>query len=221
LTAVGLDEEDNQKHSRNQDKQQAGHKAEIIGFHGWIGNGVKVSLLPRILDGAFIGRCGWAVRSGLLALTTGRLHNGVWPGQRARREGFLEGLFPGGFPIGEASLGAGEHHQGALHKALTGQSPTLGPAAELLDLYRSQGAERVGLGASDVHKTGDALAAAAAVSKLALQAIKLNPFPKGHLSEIFPGVALHILSFSQETNHWHGPSRNPDILKLRQLRSVT
>jgi hypothetical protein len=90
-----------------------------------------------------------------------------------------------------------------------------------LDLHCSKGAERVGLGAPDVHKTGDALAAAATVTELALQAIELNPFPQGHVSEILPGVALHILPLSQKTNHWHGSSRNPDILKLRQLRSVT
>jgi hypothetical protein len=34
LTAVGLDVKHNQKHSRDQNKQQAGHKAEVVGFHG-------------------------------------------------------------------------------------------------------------------------------------------------------------------------------------------
>lgn len=58
LTAVGLDEEDDQEHSGHQDEQQAGHKAEIIGFHGWIGNGVKVSLPSLAFRGDFIGRCG-------------------------------------------------------------------------------------------------------------------------------------------------------------------
>lgn len=35
LTAVGLDVKDDQKYRRNQNEQQAGYEAEIVGFHGY------------------------------------------------------------------------------------------------------------------------------------------------------------------------------------------
>ena len=34
FTAVGLDEQDDQKNRRNQDEHEAGNEAEIVGFHG-------------------------------------------------------------------------------------------------------------------------------------------------------------------------------------------
>ena len=33
LAAVGLNEQDDQEDGRHQNKQQAGHEAEIVGFH--------------------------------------------------------------------------------------------------------------------------------------------------------------------------------------------
>jgi len=34
LAAAGLDVKDDQEHRRNQDEQEAGNEAEIVGFHG-------------------------------------------------------------------------------------------------------------------------------------------------------------------------------------------
>ena len=34
FSTVGLDEQDDQKHRRNQDEHEAGNEAEIVGFHG-------------------------------------------------------------------------------------------------------------------------------------------------------------------------------------------
>jgi hypothetical protein len=91
-----------------------------------------------------------------------------------------------------------------LNQALASQTPALGTATELLAFHGGEGAERFWLGTLNIDKTGNALATAPTISKLSLQAVKLDPFPKGHLSQVFPGVALDVEALTQKTNHWHG-----------------
>ena len=63
LTAAGLDVENDQEHGRNQNEQQAGDKAEIVGFHGdeWVGLRGSAGTVSPLLGGFvtnFTARCG-------------------------------------------------------------------------------------------------------------------------------------------------------------------
>ena len=57
---------------------------------------------------------------------------------------------------------------------------------------------------NNLNKTGDALTAAAAVAELPLQAIQLNAFAQGHLTQVFAGVTLHIPTLTHKSDHGHG-----------------
>lgn len=222
LTAAGLDVENDQEHGRNQNEQQAGDKAEIVGFHGdeWVGLRSSVGTVSPLLGGLianFIARCGCDVAprnlpgSSRLVLVWGRIRlgcRGLGPGGRSRRQGAGQGSRQQGGQAGLAGLGAGHHQHGMLHQGLAGQPPGLGSSDQLSLLHpgsRAQGHRRSCR--HHVHKAGDALATATAVPQLSLEAIELDALTQGHLPQVLAGVALHIAAFTHKPDHRHGNNR--------------
>jgi hypothetical protein len=120
LAAAGLYVKNDQENSRYQNKKKAGNETEIVGFHGSGEFNETVSPPPVLSLPSFIARSGGDFPFPFLKVSLG-----LWlrPCQGARGQGHFQGPGHGPLPILQAHLRTGEHHQGALNKGLTGQTP--------------------------------------------------------------------------------------------------
>jgi hypothetical protein len=73
-----------------------------------------------------------------------------------------------------------------------------------LILYSGAWGQGEGIGPFDLHETGDALAASTAIAQFSLEAVELDPLPKGHFPQVFSWITLDVPAFADEPNHRHG-----------------
>ena len=163
--------------------------------------------------GSSVSSGGIFTRAGLFFIIGLLSDRRCWPCRGPHRECRLTGRRQTSLCIGQTHLRTGEHKQRAFNKGLAGQAPILRTATQL-GLFHSragrQSIECILFNHRD--KTGDALTAATAVSKLTFQAVELNSFPKRHVPEVLAGITLNIatLSYKSDDRHW-GPRRGAPL----------